>query len=201
MLGLAGQACFFSRFLVQWWQSERAQRSVAPPLFWWLSLAGSAAVGVYAWSEHAHVLVVGYALNGLIYARNVWFQRGATRALSTPVATLFAVLVAAALILAALYELSHRTDPALGWVIVAGVGQFLWSGRFVVQWWASERASRTHFPRVFWWLSLAGNTLLLAYAVHLGDPIFIVGLLLGPLVQVRNLMLGRVEQGSARAER
>jgi lipid-A-disaccharide synthase-like uncharacterized protein len=47
---------------------------------------------------------------------------------------------------------------------------------------------------VFWWLSLAGNALLLAYAVHLRDPIFIAGFVPGPLVQVRNLMLqGRAE--------
>lgn len=201
LLGLAGQACFFSRFLVQWWESERARRSVAPPLFWWLSLGGSAAVGVYAWSQHAHILVVGYVLNGLIYARNLWFQRGATKALGARAATFLALLVATALTLAALYELEHRTDPSLGWVIVAGCGQFLWSARFVIQWWASERAAHSHFPQVFWWLSLGGNALLLAYAVHLGDPVFIAGFVLGPLVQARNLMLGRTGGGLTRAER
>ena len=58
-----------------------------------------------------------------------------------------------------------------------------------MQWYASERAGESHFPRSFWYLSLAGNVLLLAYACHLADPVYIAGYVLGPLVQVRNLML------------
>ncbi len=198
-LGWAGQACFFSRFFVQWWQSERAGRSVAPPLFWWLSLIGSATVGVYAWSQHTHVLLVGYVLNGLIYARNLAFQRGATRSISAGVASAAAVAIAAVLTAAALLELQRRADPSLAWVLVASVGQFFWSARFVLQWWASERAAHSHFPRAFWWTSLVGNALLLAYTIHLGDAVFIAGLLLGPLVQVRNLMLGRAKADSSPA--
>lgn len=190
-LGLAGQACFFSRFFVQWWHSERAGRSVAPPLFWWLSLVGSAMVGVYAWSQHTHVLLVGYVLNGLIYARNIAFQRGSTRPISVGAASVLAVAIVAALSGAALFELNRRADPSLAWVLLAGVGQFLWSARFVLQWWVSERSSHSHFPRAFWWISLVGNALLLAYAIHLRDAVFIAGFVPGPLVQVRNLMLGR----------
>lgn len=198
-LGVVGQACFFSRFFAQWWASERAKRSVAPPLFWWLSLGGSLAVGLYAYSQHTHVLVVGYVIGALLYARNLWFQRGATRALSSRTATLLALAMAAVLTAAALWELKHRTDPSVGWVVVAGIGQFIWSSRFVVQWWASERAAHSHFPRAFWWLSLAGNALLLAYSVHLQDAVFIAGFVPGPLVQVRNLMLGRSEGRRASA--
>ncbi len=191
ILGWVGNVCFFSRFFVQWWKSERAKNSVAPPLFWHLSLIGSISLGVYAFEQHTHVLLAGYVLNGLIYARNLWFQRGAARPLSTAAATSLAVFAATLLVVGAIYELRHRSDPSLAWVIVAGVGQSLWSARFVVQWWASERAAHSHFPRVFWWLSLAGNLLLLAYALHLGKAIFIAGFVPGPLVQIRNLMLGR----------
>ena len=48
LLGLAGQAAFFSRFLVQWIASERVGRSVVPVAFWYLSLVGSATLFVYA---------------------------------------------------------------------------------------------------------------------------------------------------------
>ena len=191
VLGWIGNACFFSRFLVQWFVSERAKESVAPPVFWWLSLVGTASLGVYAASQRTFVLLIGYALNGLIYVRNLAFQRGASKALSTAVATSLALLVAALLVLAAIYELKHREDPSLTWVVVAAIGQSLWSARFVVQWWASEREGRSHFPRTFWWLSLAGNALLLGYAIHLRDAVFIAGYVPGPIVQVRNLMLGR----------
>ena len=48
LLGLAGQAAFFSRFLVQWIASERMGKSVVPIAFWYLSLIGSATLFVYA---------------------------------------------------------------------------------------------------------------------------------------------------------
>ena len=41
MLGWAGNAVFFSRFLVQWYATERRKRVVIPSAFWWLSLTGS----------------------------------------------------------------------------------------------------------------------------------------------------------------
>ena len=46
--GWLGQACFFTRFLLQWAASERARRSVVPRAFWWLSLAGAALMSGYA---------------------------------------------------------------------------------------------------------------------------------------------------------
>ena len=200
VVGWVGNACFFSRFFVQWYLSERAGKSLAPPLFWWLSLVGTLALGGYAYSKGTYVLLVGYALNGLIYARNIGFQRGAARGLSNALATVLAVGAAALLVAAGVYEMKHRTDPSLGWVVLAGVGQAFWSARFVVQWWASERAAESHFPRLFWWLSLIGNALLLAFTVHLRDAVLIAGYLPGPIVQVRNLMLGRTrsdEQAAA----
>lgn len=191
ILGWVGNACFFSRFLVQWALSERARRSLTPAVFWWLSLVGSATLGCYSASEGKYVLLVGYALNGTIYVRNLWMQRrSGTRTLTPGVAALVALVAIGSLIGAGLYSL--RTDPEASgmWLLCAGIGQALWSARFVVQWWHSEREGESHFPRSFWWLSLAGNALLLAYALHLGDPIFIAGFIPGPLVQVRNLMLG-----------
>jgi lipid-A-disaccharide synthase-like uncharacterized protein len=44
VLGLAGQAAFFSRFLLQWIASERAGRSHVPVSFWWFSIVGSLAL-------------------------------------------------------------------------------------------------------------------------------------------------------------
>ena len=201
VLGWLGNAAFFSRSFVQWWESERERRSVAPVLFWRLSLLGSITLGAYAFSRHTHVLLAGYVINGLIYARNLWFQRGTARPLPGAVATLVALLLAVALGAGAIYELQHREDPSLAWVLVACFGQALWSSRFVLQWWASERAAHSHFPRLFWWLSLAGNALLLAYALHLGDLVFIAGFAPGPLVQVRNLMLGRGATAAANQAR
>lgn len=189
VLGWFGNVCFFSRFFVQWWQSERAQRSVAPRLFWHLSLLGTITLGLYAVSRETYVLVAGYGLNGLIYARNLSFQQGDAQGLSPRIASLLAAMAVLVLVGASLFELRHRADSSVAWVAIAAVGQAFWSSRFVVQWWATERASESHFPRLFWWLSLVGNALLLAFAIHLRDAKFIAGFVPGPIVQIRNLML------------
>ncbi len=74
-------------------------------------------------------------------------------------------------------------------VIVGFIGQALFGSRFVIQWIASERARASVVPRLFWWLSLAGGTMLLAYAIWRKDPVFIFGQGLGLFVYTRNLML------------
>jgi lipid-A-disaccharide synthase-like uncharacterized protein len=192
ILGWIGNVCFFSRFLVQWALSERARRSLTPAVFWYLSLVGTTCFSVYSLHQHENVLVAGFALNGLIYARNLWMQRRAdTRTVSPRVAALVALAVVAALAWGAFLDLDTHPESGLEWIVCAAFGQAIWSSRFVLQWWHSERAGESHFPPVFWWLSLVGNALLLAYAVHLRDPIYIAGFVPGPLVQVRNLMLQR----------
>lgn len=42
-------------------------------------------------------------------------------------------------------------------------------------------------PRAFWFFSLGGGLVLLAYAVHRNDPVFIVGQATGLFIYVRNL--------------
>jgi lipid-A-disaccharide synthase-like uncharacterized protein len=41
----------------------------------------------------------------------------------------------------------------------------------------------------FWYLSLSGGIILLSYAIHIRDPIFILGQSCGALVYTRNLVL------------
>jgi lipid-A-disaccharide synthase-like uncharacterized protein len=75
------------------------------------------------------------------------------------------------------------------WLGIGFFGQALFSLRFLVQWLASEQRGESVFPRAFWYLSLAGSAVLLAYAVHRRDPVFVVGQALGILIYVRNLQL------------
>ena len=75
------------------------------------------------------------------------------------------------------------------WALVGFAGQAAFSLRFLVQWIASERAKRSIVPTAFWWFSLLGTTLLLAYALARGDAVFILGQSFGCIVYVRNLVL------------
>jgi len=83
------------------------------------------------------------------------------------------------------------------WVILGLVAQLAFTGRFLVQWIASERAKKSVVPISFWYLSLLGSAGLLFYAIVRADPVFILGQSFGSVVYVRNLMLiyrGRGEQ-------
>jgi lipid-A-disaccharide synthase-like uncharacterized protein len=75
------------------------------------------------------------------------------------------------------------------WIALGFAAQGCFSARFVWQWIVSERAGRSQIPVAFWYLSLAGGSLLFLYAVHRRDPVFILGQGMGLVVYSRNLWL------------
>ncbi len=91
----------------------------------------------------------------------------------------------------------HARASILPWLVVGFAGQALFTSRFVVQWIASERRHRSVVPVAFWWLSLCGGALLLAYAVSRRDPVFILGQIGGLAVYSRNLLLIRRQAGAS----
>ena len=75
------------------------------------------------------------------------------------------------------------------WVALGLVGQLFFSARFIVQWIYSERKKQSIIPASFWFLSLAGSAILLTYAIHKQDLVFILGQSAGFIVYTRNLIL------------
>jgi lipid-A-disaccharide synthase-like uncharacterized protein len=203
LLGWLGIACYFSRFLVQWLASERAGESLAPRSFWLLSLAGALLLIVYSVHRREPVFLAGYVVTLFIYARNLWIADagGAGGRLGPAPLTGVALLAWGLLVGVSFDELRPGFGDSVFWLSLGVVGQTVWSSRFVVQWYMSERDGHSHFPEAFWWISLLGNVLLLAYAIHLADPVWIAGLCLGPLVQLRNLtLIYRTERVAARPQ-
>lgn len=82
------------------------------------------------------------------------------------------------------------------WVCIGLGAQLMFSMRFIIQWWASEKEGRSVIPEVFWWFSICGGLTLLAYALHRQDPVFILGQALGVLIYGRNLWLIYAEKRS-----
>ena len=80
-------------------------------------------------------------------------------------------------------------DSSTLWLAIGFLGQSLFSARFIIQWVVSERRRTSVTPVAFWYFSLAGGVILLSYAIHRQDKVFIVGQAVGLLVYVRNLML------------
>jgi lipid-A-disaccharide synthase-like uncharacterized protein len=85
------------------------------------------------------------------------------------------------------------------WIAVGFLGQAMFFGRFLVQWIAAERRGESVVPVSFWYLSIAGGLVLLAYAVHRGDPVFMAGQAFGSVVYLRNLALIRRKKRQAEA--
>jgi lipid-A-disaccharide synthase-like uncharacterized protein len=74
-LGLLGQLTFGSRFLYQWFVSERAKRSVFPVGFWWLSIIGSVLIMVYAIHKASIPFMIPTLTGMPIYIRNLMLLR------------------------------------------------------------------------------------------------------------------------------
>ena len=75
------------------------------------------------------------------------------------------------------------------WLAFGVVAQLLFTARFIVQWWASERAGQSVIPVAFWILSIVGGGMTLVYGLVRREPIIIMGQILAVAIYVRNLML------------
>ena len=75
------------------------------------------------------------------------------------------------------------------WLLVGFLGQALFASRFILQWFKSEMEGRSVIPVNFWYCSLGGGVVLLLYAIHKLDPVFILGQASGLIVYSRNLYL------------
>ncbi len=75
------------------------------------------------------------------------------------------------------------------WLAIGFLGEAVFGTRFLVQWIASERKKKSVIPVAFWYLSLLGSLILLAYAIFRMDPVIIAGFSLNLFIYVRNLYL------------
>jgi lipid-A-disaccharide synthase-like uncharacterized protein len=81
----------------------------------------------------------------------------------------------------------HHWWEAIGWL-----GNIVFSSRFFVQWYATEKKKQVTVPTTFWWLSLIGSLLLLIYAIfHNKDIIYIFAYAFAWIPYIRNLVIHR----------
>lgn len=95
-------------------------------------------------------------------------------------------------------NLTNYDWTSIIWVSVGFLGQLLFGMRLLVQWIVSEKQKKSVIPLTFWYFSLFGSVILLAYALHRMDPVFIVGQSLGLFVYIRNLILISAEKKTLR---
>jgi len=82
VVGFLGQVVFASRFIVQWFQSERSGKSVVPMYFWYASFFGGLVMLSYAAFIQDPVFIVGQASGMVVYTRNIVLRRREGAALS-----------------------------------------------------------------------------------------------------------------------
>ena len=75
------------------------------------------------------------------------------------------------------------------WLSIGLGAQAFFSMRFAVQWIISERRKASVMPLAFWLFSVCGGLMLLTYAIHRRDPVFVIGELVTTSIYLRNLQL------------
>lgn len=75
------------------------------------------------------------------------------------------------------------------WALIGFGGTALFASRFIIQWIQSEREGRSIIPVAFWYCSLAGGAVTLAYTIHLQSVPLSLGQASGLIVYSRNLWL------------
>lgn len=80
-------------------------------------------------------------------------------------------------------------NPDLLWTAIGFIGTALFGLRFVIQWLSSERKGHSVIPLAFWYFSIAGGAITLAYAVHIRAWPLILGQGTPLLIYLRNLWM------------
>ena len=80
-----------------------------------------------------------------------------------------------------------KADPY--WETTAFVGEAVFGGRFILQWLISEYKKESYVPVAFWYMSIVGSIILLAYFMHKASLALIITFALQILIYVRNLVL------------
>ena len=75
------------------------------------------------------------------------------------------------------------------WLVFGVIAQLLFAARFLVQWIASEKQGKSVIPFAFWFFSMGGGLMTLAYGLVKREPVIILGQGLATLIYVRNIML------------
>ncbi len=91
------------------------------------------------------------------------------------------------------------TATQVAWLAIGLTGQALFSARWLIQWLVTEKSRRSTMPNAFWYLSLLGGLLVLAYGIHRTDPVIILGQF-GVLIYARNLFFIHSEKQKSAIE-
>jgi lipid-A-disaccharide synthase-like uncharacterized protein len=200
-LGLLAQLLFSARILVQWIKSEKAGHILSPNSFWITSLVASLLLMLYGVLRNDVVIIGGQLLSYYIYLRNLYFKQLWQKIprwmqgliLALPLLALGALIFVNQYLFTYHYSFAYfKAHSRISATLLAwgGLGQVVFTLRFVYQWYYSERRQESVIPTGFWLLSLVGSVMIVTYALFRSDPVLVIGQLFGLVAYGRNLVLG-----------
>lgn len=205
-LGFLATLLFGARFIVQWITSEAKGKSVVPPSFWYISLAGNIALGLHTFIQIQYPFCLLQSLNAVLAWRNLNLQSAQKAPLKRVFWILFltALFVTLAFIVQSLLSFGYidwiRTPHtpwdsgapitlSLSWHLFGFLGALIFALRFWLQWWSAEKKGESFLGMSFWWMSLSGASMALIYFCHMRDFVNIAGYGLGIIPYARNIIL------------
>lgn len=209
-LGFIASFIFGARFILQWLRSEKLGKSSVSSSFWKVSLMGNGLMALHTFIQVQYFLCIIQTCNAILSWRNLNLMRPLDQRKS--IAFTFTLLISALLLPTLAFTIEgyllygevdwvrtptvpwsdHSGIPLpLAWHLLGFLGTLIFSLRFWLQWWSSEKLQKSYLGLTFWWVSLCGAMLALVYFIRLGDWVNILGYGVGIIPYARNLMLLR----------
>lgn len=193
-MGFIAQGLFSARFLIQLIKSERAGKVLSPTIFWQLSLVASFLLMVYGTFRHDIVIVAGQVVGYFIYIRNLQIKNDWKKFpyllrilfLFLPFVFFIYLTFSEHFTLNELFDNPEINSLLLTW---GSLGQIVFTTRFIIQWFQSEKSKTSHFPMAFWYISMVGALMIAIYAIFRNDAVLFIGQAFGILVYGRNIMI------------
>jgi lipid-A-disaccharide synthase-like uncharacterized protein len=195
LIGLVAQLLFSARLLMQWFASEKAGKVSSPNSFWTTSIIASILLMIYGALRNDPVIIGGQMISYFIYLRNLKFKN-LWQVIPFPIrwsAIIFPFAAIAWLLFSEQYNLNYFLEHnKIAGALIAwgGLGQVVFTFRFIYQWYWAERLQKSVIPNGFWLISLIGSLMIISYAILRLDPILFIGQIFGIFVYSRNLFIG-----------
>lgn len=193
-LGFLAQLCFSLRFLIQWLSSEKKKESHVPALFWKISLLGNTLLACHSLIQAQYSLLLIQIFQVYISYRNLDLL-GKNRLSSKKMFILACCFCCSIPFLLFIPQFFHIPSPlnketlSFGVYLLGAIGLLLFASRFWIQWFLTELQKKSHFPSLFWWMSLIGALLSSFFFYLLRDPVNFFGTFFAIVPYIRNLML------------
>lgn len=195
-IGFIASMAFTIRFILQMIASEKRKESTVTPSFWRFSLFGNILMVIHSFIQVQYPFCMIQTCNAVLSWRNLNLMQEKRRSLGFTclLLCLFPALVSLLFILQGFEWMRSPFSThslSITWHTIGFLGGFLFAIRFWIQWWFSEQNKKSTLGKSFWWTSVIGSIISVAYFIQLGDLVNILGYGLGLIPYTRNLMLLR----------